>query len=146
MKANETQSSNPTGANVKLSSARKHESGQYQKVFDARKRRLRGLWERNGAFYGQLSITNPRQASRTPAASGWKIRTAIQSPRSAGRCRSEQNEGPARGRQLEARPQAHAYPVRIRQPILHRLGTVGGRSWQAKAPDTIRREKATCAQ
>jgi len=28
-------------------------------MFDARKRRLRGLWERNGTFYGQLTLTDP---------------------------------------------------------------------------------------
>ena len=33
-----------------------HGSGQYAKVFDQRKRRVRGLWERNEAFYAQLTI------------------------------------------------------------------------------------------
>jgi integrase len=51
MKANETQSGDGNGKT-------NHAAGQYQKVFDARKRRLRGLWERNGAFYGQLTITD----------------------------------------------------------------------------------------
>jgi integrase len=64
MKANETQSGNATSANVELLSVRKHGSGQYQKVFDARKRRLRGLWERNGAFYGQLTITDPNTGAK----------------------------------------------------------------------------------
>jgi hypothetical protein len=64
MTANETQSSNASGGNVELSVARNHGSGQYQKVFDARKRRLRGIWERNGAFYGQLTITNPATGSK----------------------------------------------------------------------------------
>src|ERR1035437_2001056 len=64
MKANETQSDNAASANVKLLIARQHGSGQYQKVFDARKRRLRGLWERNGTFYGQLTITDPATGSQ----------------------------------------------------------------------------------
>jgi hypothetical protein len=48
-----------------MSDACKHGGGQYQKVFDARKRRLRGLWERNGTFYGQLTITDPGTGSKT---------------------------------------------------------------------------------
>jgi len=44
MKCNETQCGNAEGGNVKLSAASNHGGGQYQKVFDARKRRLRGLW------------------------------------------------------------------------------------------------------
>ena len=54
MQGNETQSSNTTGGNIKLSVARNHERGQYQKVFDTRKRRLRGLWERTGGGLGGI--------------------------------------------------------------------------------------------
>lgn len=64
MKANETQNDNAASANIKLLIARQHGSGQYHKVFDARKRRLRGLWERNGTFYGQLTITDPATGSK----------------------------------------------------------------------------------
>ena len=64
MKGNETQSGNATSGNIKLLDARQHERGQYQKVFDARKRRLRGLWQRNGTFYGQLTITNPNTGAK----------------------------------------------------------------------------------
>jgi hypothetical protein len=35
----------------------------YQKVLDDRKRRVRGLWKRNGWFYARLSIVY----SRVPA-------------------------------------------------------------------------------
>jgi hypothetical protein len=49
---------------VKLSDACKHGRGQYQRVFDGRKRRLRGLWERNGAFYGQLTVSNAQTGSK----------------------------------------------------------------------------------
>jgi hypothetical protein len=63
MKGHETQSGNATGGNVKLLAARQHGTAQYQKVFDARKRRLRGFWGRNGAFYGQLTVTGPRAAA-----------------------------------------------------------------------------------
>jgi len=41
MKANETQGGDGNGKT-------NHADGLYQNVFDARKRRLRGLWERTG--------------------------------------------------------------------------------------------------
>lgn len=37
---------------------RQHRPGQYTKARDARNRQIRGLWERNGSFYAQLSITD----------------------------------------------------------------------------------------
>lgn len=42
-----------TGQTVK---PRQHGLAHYSKVFDQRKRRVRGLWERNGAFYAQLTV------------------------------------------------------------------------------------------
>ena len=53
MKGNETQSRTSESGNIKLSVARNHGGEKYQKVFDARKHRLRGLWVSNGAFYGR---------------------------------------------------------------------------------------------
>jgi integrase len=52
--------SDATASNVANSivTNRQHSSAQYGKVFDQRKRRIRGLWERNGAFYAQLTVTN----------------------------------------------------------------------------------------
>jgi integrase len=37
---------------------RQHQGAKYCKVFDQRKRRVRGLWERNGAYYAQLTVTD----------------------------------------------------------------------------------------
>ena len=65
MQADETQCNQVAGANVNLLYASKHGRGKYQKVFDARKRRLRGLWERNGTFYGQLTVTNPDNGAKS---------------------------------------------------------------------------------
>jgi integrase len=42
-----------------------HSSAQYGKVFDQRKRRIRGLWERNGAFYAQLTVTDEETGKKT---------------------------------------------------------------------------------
>jgi len=58
MKVNETQRSTATSGNVKLLS-RQHATGGYAKVFDQRKQRVRGLWERNGTFYAQLTMAHP---------------------------------------------------------------------------------------
>jgi integrase len=44
-----------TGQTVK---PRQHGLAHYSKVFDQRKRRVRGLWERNGAFYAQMTVTD----------------------------------------------------------------------------------------
>ena len=65
MQADETQCNQVAGANVNLLKASKHEPEKYQKVFDARKRRLRGLWERNETFYGQMTVTNPDNGAKT---------------------------------------------------------------------------------
>ncbi len=35
---------------------RQHAAGKYQKVFDQRKRRIRGLWIRNDRYYAQLTV------------------------------------------------------------------------------------------
>jgi integrase len=59
MKANATAS---TGQTVVR---RQHGSSQYSKVFDQRKRRVRGLWERNGAFYAQLTVVDEASAQKT---------------------------------------------------------------------------------
>ena len=45
-------------------------AGQYRKVFDVRKRRIRGLWERNGRFYAQIAVedsnTGKKKVRRVP--------------------------------------------------------------------------------
>jgi integrase len=38
--------------------AAKSRPDNYQKVYDSRKRRMRGLWQRNGAFYANLTVTD----------------------------------------------------------------------------------------
>ena len=47
------------GTALKPSGAlRQHRGASYTKVFDQRKRRVRGLWERNGAYYAQITVTD----------------------------------------------------------------------------------------
>jgi integrase len=45
-----------TASTAQIVTRRQHGAGQYSKVFDQRKRRVRGLWERNGTFYAQLTV------------------------------------------------------------------------------------------
>lgn len=54
MKSNATASNSTNQTGV----VRQHSLAQYAKVFDQRKRRVRGLWERNGAYYAQLTVTD----------------------------------------------------------------------------------------
>jgi len=37
----------------------------YQKVFDERKRRVRGLWKRNGTFYARLTVLDAKTAHKS---------------------------------------------------------------------------------
>ena len=42
----------------------KPNANRFQKVFDNRNRRMRGLWQRNGAFYAQIRLTRGQPATR----------------------------------------------------------------------------------
>lgn len=44
---------------AKISVSHQHASAPYAKVYDQRKQRVRGLWQRNGTFYAQLTIPHP---------------------------------------------------------------------------------------
>ena len=54
----------------KIVSPKQHRRGTYSKVMDKRKRPIRGLWERNGRYYAQLTvedqITGMKQVKRVP--------------------------------------------------------------------------------
>jgi len=73
MKGNESPSK---GGKVNLSAiaqvvhTRQHRVSTYQKVTDERKRRIRGLWVRNGRYYAQLTLedehTGQKQVRRIP--------------------------------------------------------------------------------
>ena len=51
-------------------SPNQHRCAAYSKVMDKRKRPIRGLWERNGRYYAQLTIedqvTSIKQVKRVP--------------------------------------------------------------------------------
>ncbi|MBI5383165.1 MAG: site-specific integrase [Verrucomicrobia bacterium] len=50
--------SNIRGNPAQTATQRQHKTGQYVKVFDPRKRRVRGLWQRNGAYYAQIMLAD----------------------------------------------------------------------------------------
>ncbi|MEI6196181.1 MAG: hypothetical protein WCS42_17815 [Verrucomicrobiota bacterium] len=63
MKAVERQS-NDALAQSSNSRLVRNTGGQYQKVFATRKRRLRGIWERNGAFNRQLTFASEETGAK----------------------------------------------------------------------------------
>jgi len=143
MKADETQCGNADSANVKLLVARQHGRAQYQKVFDARKRRLRGLWERNGAFYAQLTITDAATGTkavrrvRLEDKDGNPVNTVPQALAVLNKMKSKREDDdltvtPKRTPTLNE--YAKTYTTRLDQ-----LSSAGG---NAKRPATIRLEKA----
>lgn len=55
MKRDAAQSTTGNSNNV----IQQHAGAAYAKVYDQRKRRVRGLWERNGSFYAQMTMPHP---------------------------------------------------------------------------------------
>lgn len=49
---------------METNGARKATRSDFKKVFDSRNRRVRGLWQRNGIFYAQLSLPGGKGAAR----------------------------------------------------------------------------------
>ena len=51
-------------------SPRQHRAARYTKVLDQRKRPIRGLWERNGRYYAQITmedqVNGVKQVRRVP--------------------------------------------------------------------------------
>jgi integrase len=70
MKRDETQGNGQVALQPLLSQSRQQRRGQYQRVFDERKRPIRALWVRNGRYYAQLTIedehTGQKRVRRLP--------------------------------------------------------------------------------
>jgi integrase len=143
MKANETQSSDATGANFKLSVGQKHGSGHYHKVFDARKRRLRGLWERNGTFYGQLTITNAETGAkavrrvRLEDKDGNPVTTVPQAVAVLNKMKVQREDD-----SLKIAPKRTPTLSEYGKTYTSRLDQLSSAGGNAKRPSTIRLEKA----
>src|SRR5450755_433434 len=67
MKSADTES---TGTERTVVSQNQHRRATYSKVMDKRKRPIRGLWERNGRYYAQLTVedqvTGIKRVKRVP--------------------------------------------------------------------------------
>jgi integrase len=143
MKANETQSNGASGANFKSVSDGKHERGQYQKVFDARKRRLRGLWERNGTFYGQLTITDPGTGAkavrrvRLEDKDGIPVNTVPQASAILNKMKGQREDDA-----LKITPKRTPTLSEHAKTYFERLDQLSSAGGNAKRPATIRLEKA----
>lgn len=142
MKANETQSGNATSGNDRLF-ARQHGRGKYQKVFDARKRRLRGLWERNGTFYGQLTITDPGTGGkavrrvRLEDKEGNPVTTTPQAVAVLNKMKGQREDDI-----LKITPKRTPTLSEYGKTYTDRLDQLSGAGGNAKRPATIRLEKA----
>lgn len=142
MKANETESNNAASANVSLN-ARQHEGAQYQKVFDSRKRRLRGLWQRNGAFYGQLTITNPATGAkavrriRLEDKDGHPVTTIPQAVAVLNKMKGQREDDT-----LKITPKRTPTLSEYGKTYTARLDQLSSSDGNAKRPATIRLEKA----
>jgi integrase len=59
-----------SGGNRTVVSQSQHRAARYKKVLDQRKRAIRGLWERNGRYYAQITVedqnTGFKQVKRVP--------------------------------------------------------------------------------
>ncbi|MBI4659881.1 MAG: hypothetical protein HY735_13655, partial [Verrucomicrobia bacterium] len=64
MISNDTTSNNQISDSPTSSSDLAHRRLLYQKVRDARKRPIRGLWVRNGRFYARLSVQDPTSGQK----------------------------------------------------------------------------------
>ncbi len=66
----QTADTESTVAKSKIVGPKQHRQATYRKVLDKRKRPIRGLWERNGRYYAQLTVedqvTGVKQVKRVP--------------------------------------------------------------------------------
>jgi integrase len=143
MKADETQSGNAESGNVKISAARNHGGGQYQKVFDARKRRLRGLWERNGTFYAQLTVAAPGSGLkvvrrvRLEDKDGNPVATVPQAVAVLNKMKGQRED-----EALKIAPKRTPTLAEHATTYFEQLDKLSGATGNSKAPNTIKREKA----
>jgi integrase len=70
VKQTETQSNRLVAMHVQAVRSRQHRRHQYHRVYDERKRAVRGLWVRNGRYYAQLTLedleTGRKRVRRVP--------------------------------------------------------------------------------
>lgn len=96
MKANASQSSSTSGSKTVVS--RQNHGGSFTKVLDGRKQPVRGLWQRNGRFYAQISVeefaTGTKRVKRVPLVNkeGAAVETVAQAITELNRLRTRRSE------------------------------------------------------
>lgn len=121
----------------------KHGSGQYQKVFDARKRRLRGIWERNGAFYGQLTFASEETGAkavrrvRLEDKDGQPVTTTPQAVAALNKLKGQRADA-----NLKIAPKRTPTLSEFAKTYFVRLDELSSVTGNVKRPATIRLEKA----
>ena len=111
-------------------------------MFDARKRRLRGLWQRNGTFYGQLTITDPGTGAksvrrvRLDDKDGNPVNTVPQAVAVMGKLKSQREDDV-----LKITPKRTPTLSEYGKTYIARLEQLSGDAGNAKRPGTIRLEK-----
>lgn len=118
-----------------------HAPGDYRKVFDARKRRVRGLWERNGTFYAQITIPDPstgRKAVRRVRLedkAGNPVTTLASAVKGMSGLKYQRDED-----NLKLAPKRTPTFAEYAASYIDRLEKLK----DAKRPHTVRREKQSC--
>lgn len=137
MKPKET----PSNTGQSVFAVHQHAPGTYRKVFDLRKRRVRGLWERNGAFYAQLTVTDPTTGRkkvrrvRLEDKDGSPVPTLAEAVKAIGRLKVKRED-----QQLRLTPKRTPTFAEYADTYIDRLVSLG----DAKRPNTIRRERNCC--
>ncbi|MGO8927923.1 MAG: phage integrase SAM-like domain-containing protein [Limisphaerales bacterium] len=91
---------NAIPSNAQTVSPRQHGGAHYSKVFDQRKRRIRGLWERNGAYYAQLTVVDEStgkkivRRTRLEDADGTPVGTAAEAVKVMNKLKVKREDNP----------------------------------------------------
>src|ERR1039458_7962623 len=135
-------STGQTGTSTNQTVERQTHEAIFAKVLDGRKQPVRGLWERNGRYYAQLSVENPitgqKKVRRIPLLDkdGKAVTTAPQAIAELKRLETKRadNDMPSVGRT----PKFGDYAARYLDFISSGQGT--------KKPGTVQKERSTLAQ
>jgi integrase len=117
-----------------------HKRGDYRKVFDQRKRRIRGLWQRNGAYYAQLAVPDPAtgvkvvKRARLEDKDGQPVATPAEASKIMASLKVKREEDA-----LRLDPKRTPTFGEYAQTYLKRLEELG----DAKRPQTVRRERGS---
>ena len=140
MKANDTTSDSTNGANTV--GKRQSHATTFSKVLDGRKQPIRGLWERNGRYYAQITLENQISGEKTVRRVPLKDKD--------GKPVETVPQALAEMKRLQVKRTDNELPVLTRTPkfadyALHYLGFISSGQGTKKS-GTIQKERTTLAQ